>query len=276
MQGISRTTGCKQDCRALAPGGLLTSNGPARALCWQVFRDMIAVLKGEVLQDAGGDQMVLQCQTASSPKAGCAGPLALCATSSAPQWDGLSGTKLTCCGGRKVGLVVLHTELAQTRGLGNTAAGARDRVRLLILVAASCEMVPNSPGTMMEGAEMQPWMQQSPANLGLDLMLELPETNVRVQPSASISCYHYPCLKLGWLSHWDHPHGLFRPLTHYDSNFPSVLSMNGTETSTSPGIAIHMEGRYIHPYKLHSSSQWWEIPLSKKHETCYLFKKFQN
>lgn len=98
-------------------------------------------------------------------------------------------------------------------------------------------------------------MQQFHVILGLDLMLELLETNVGVQPSASISCYHYPCLKLGWLSHWDHPHGLFRPLTPYDSDFPSVLSMNGTETSTSPGIAIHMEGMYIHPYKLHSSSQ---------------------
>lgn len=85
MQGASRTTGCKQDCRALAPGGLLTSNGPARALGWRGFGGIIAALKGEVLQDAEGYQMVSQCQTASSSKAGGTAPLTLCATSSAPQ-----------------------------------------------------------------------------------------------------------------------------------------------------------------------------------------------
>lgn len=107
-----------------------------------------------ILFPAGGDQVVLQCQT-SFPKAGSA-TTNLCAAFSALQYrDGLPGTKLMGCMGRKVRLVVLHAELAQPRGLGNTAVGARNRVRLLVLVAASCEIAPNSPGTMMQGAEMQ-------------------------------------------------------------------------------------------------------------------------
>jgi len=101
-----------------------------------VFRDTIAALKGDVLQDAGGGQIVPQCQTASSPKAGSSALLALCA----PQGGGLADTKLTCCGGVKAALVALHTELAQSRCLGNTAVGTRNRVKLLALAAASCEM----------------------------------------------------------------------------------------------------------------------------------------
>lgn len=54
MQGVSRTTGCKHDCRALAPGvcpPAVIQQEHSAGEC----RDDIAVLKGEVLQDAGGD-----------------------------------------------------------------------------------------------------------------------------------------------------------------------------------------------------------------------------
>lgn len=115
--------------------------------------------------------------------------------------------------------------------------------------------------------------------LGLALMLELSEANMRVQPSASISCYHYSHLKLRWLSYWDHPHGFFSPLTPYIPNFPSVLITTGTDTSTSPDIAVHREGRHIYPYKLHSCPLSWggrfHSLRSSRPDTCLKnFKAF--
>lgn len=188
----------------------------------------------------------------------------------------ISWHKTNLLWGRKAVLLVLHTELAQPAGWRNTGVGARNRVRLLVLVATSCET-----GSTAWNGTLQPWdCDRWDWDAAMNAVIP---HNPGLGPGAgaagdkcedTTSCQHLllplALFKTGMALPLGPSPWSFETVNSLWLKFPFCANMNGTEPSISSGIAMHMEGRCICPYKLHSSSPWWE-----KHEACYLFKKFE-